>query len=148
MTITDKIRSIVEEFINDDLFLVDVLLKGKKTGQKLIVLIDGDDGIPIDRCVAISRFLSLKLDELRIIEGAYKLEVSSPGLDHPIVLKRQFVKNRGRTIQVETTDQTLVGKLTGVNEVVTLEVEEKKDLKKIEIPFNQIIKANVLVSFK
>lgn len=148
MTIADKIKSFVEEFINEDLFVVDVLLKGKKIGQKLIVLIDGDDGVPIDRCVAVSRFLSARLDELNIMEGSYQLEVSSPGLDHPIKLKRQFIKNQGRTIKVATESKEVTGKLIKVSDSLTLEVQEKKDMNKIEIPFNQIIKANVLVSFK
>ncbi len=148
MTIAGKIKSIVEGFINEDFFVVDILLKGKKAGQKLIILIDGDNGVPIDRCVAISRFLSTKLDELNIMEGSYQLEVSSPGLDHPIKLKRQFVKNQGRTIRVETESEEVTGKLIEVNDLLTLEVQEKKHVNKIEIPFNQIIKANVLVSFK
>ena len=148
MTITDKIKAIVEEFITEDLFVVDVLLKGKKLGQKLIILIDGDRGISIDQCSAVSRFLSARLDELNIIVEAYQLEVSSPGLDHPIKLKRQFVKNQGRTIQVETKDQKVSGKLIKVSDQLTLEIKVKKNLNRIEIPFNQIIKANVLVSFK
>ncbi len=148
MALTDKIKSIVEEFINEDLFLVDVLLKGKKVGQKLIVLIDGDNGVSIDRCVAVSRFLSTQLDELNLMDGSYQLEVSSPGLDHPIKLKRQFIKNQGRTIKIQTEKEEVTGKLVEVNDLLILEVEEEKSVSKIEIPFNQIIKANVLVSFK
>ena len=148
MTITDKIRAIIEEFITEDLFVVDVLLKGKKLGQKLIILIDGDRGISIDQCSTVSRFLSARLDELNIIDGAYQLEVSSPGLDHPFKLKRQFVKNQGRTILVETKDQKVIGKLIEVSDQLILEIKVKKNLNRIEIPFNQIIKANVLVSFK
>lgn len=148
MPVTDKVRDIVERVLTTDQFLVDIILKGKVTGQKLIVLVDGDQGITIDQCARISRQLSEQLDELDLISGKYQLEVSSPGLDHPISMKRQFVKNQGRNLSIETEEEQFRGKLVKVGEHLTLEVKEKKKVNKVDIPFTDIIKANVLVSFK
>jgi len=67
----------------DQYFLVDVITKGNRGSQKIIVLVDGDDGISVDVCSRISRSLSRELDELDFVEGKYTLEVSSPGIDYP-----------------------------------------------------------------
>jgi len=90
------------------------------------------------------------MDELYFFEGRYKLEVSSPGLDHPIVLHRQYIKNKGRDFAVVTKENEKIrGKLVGVNEnTITLSMKVKKEIKNMEIPINQILMANVLVSFK
>ena len=145
--LVEQIRNIVEDFIEEDLFLIDVILKGKKVGQKLLVLIDGDNGITIDRCAAISRHLSQVLDEKNLIEGKYQLEVSSPGLDHPVLSERQFRKNKGRMISVDTGNEKINGRLIDVTDNLILEVKEKKKTNVVEVPLSQIVKANVLVSF-
>ena len=148
MSLVDKIKSIVTDYLDEDLFLIDVLIRGKAVGQKVIILVDGDQGITIDQCASISRQMAATFDELDLIRNAYQLEVSSPGLDHPIKLKRQFIKNQGRKLKVATPDEELTGKLVQVGKNLTLEIKEKKESKMVEIPFDQVIKANVLVSFK
>jgi ribosome maturation factor RimP len=50
---------------------------------KLIILLDGDNGIGIDECAQVSRHVGFHLEEENVIETAYNLEVSSPGIDTP-----------------------------------------------------------------
>jgi len=154
MNIEKRVKELVEEKIADkpNLFLVDVKFH---SNGKLMVLVDGDNGIGIDDCVAISRHVGFHLEEENVIETAYNLEVSSPGLDTPLVLPRQYTKNIGRTLAIKMTDGTKrEGKLTGITEdAVIIEEQIKEKGKKAEtvesvIPINKITETKVLISFK
>lgn len=154
MSLEKKIEGWVEELIQDrpDLFLVNIRILNNFIVE---VLIDGDEGISIDDCALISRSLGERIDEEDFFEGAYKLEVSSPGLNKPLKLLRQYKKNRGREVSVLTDDSS---KLEGIMESVSEEgielsrVIKKKGAKaerKTEfIPFEKIKKTKVLISFK
>ena len=154
MTIEQKVSELVEQKIADrpDLFLVDVKMH---SNGKLIILVDGDNGLDISDCVAISRHVGFHLEEENTIEHAYNLEVSSPGIDTPLKLKRQYEKNLGRNVQVKLTEGAKrEGKLINVSEEgITIEEKIKEKGKKAElvesfIPFNQIAETKVLISFK
>ncbi len=67
----------------------------------LRVYADKEGGIGIDDCVAISRKLSDKLDEADMIEEAYILEVSSPGLTRPLKKDKDFERSIGKLIEVK-----------------------------------------------
>jgi len=148
--ISEKIKQLVEQCLKDDLFVIDIIVNGGEHAKKVLVLVDGDNGVTIDQCVEISRSLSEEMDQLDIFQDKYKLEVSSPGIDHPIVLHRQYVKNVGRDLAVMINEnERIKGILTDVKEnTITLSIKEKRKIKNMEIPFNQILKANILVSFK
>lgn len=142
-----KIKEIVERLIESlgDLFLVDVKVKGNSGNQKVLVFVDGDNGISIDQCGLISRQLGAELEEDEIMEGKYTLEVSSPGLDFPLVLNRQYVKNIGRELEVELIEEKVEGELKKVDEdsiVLDLKGEERS------LKFEEIKQSKVKVSFK
>jgi ribosome maturation factor RimP len=118
-------RSVIE-LINKriegtDLFLVDVNM-GKSNDIR--VLVDSMEGIKIGECAELSRWLSA---ELELIDENFSLEVSSPGLTSPLVLKQQYIKNIGREVEVVFNDgKKKKGKLTGVEEDgINIEVTEK-----------------------
>jgi len=119
---------------------------------KFTVIVDGDQGIMIDDCAALSRALNESLEGE--ISDPYTLEVSTPGLDHPLKLKRQYKKNIGRGLKVVRKDKSIVnGALKQTEEEkIVLETEiglgKKTEVKIIEIPFTEIEKAFVTVSFK
>ncbi len=136
------------------LFLVEVLVSASGERQKITVYVDGDEGVSVETCAKISRKLAEALDEDNP-DLAYTLEVSSPGLDQPLKLERQYKKNIGRTVRVVLQDnQTVKGRLVQVNpERITLAEEtrtagKKKETKERHITFTNIIKTNVLASFK
>ena len=154
MSIPDKITGVIEGQLTKDQFLVDVVLKGTPGNQKLIVLVDSDNGMSINDCAAISRSASGYLEENEIFEDKYTLEVSSPGLDHPLKLKRQYQKNIGRGLKVKDVNGQLIeGKLKEVKEdKIFLELRDSKNNKKsepqsIELPYSEIDSAMVVVSF-
>lgn len=159
MGLTEKIKAVAEKYLKDDTyFIVDVISKGSAGRTKVLILLDGDEGVNIDDCAELSRAVGNDIEENEIIEDAYILEVSSPGLDHPLSMKRQFAKNIGRGLKILLKDGGEIrGKFTALeNDVLTIVKEKvaKNNKKKttegetIAVPFDSIEKANVLVSFK
>ena len=154
MNIEKRVKQLVEEKIADKphLFLVDVKMH---SNGKLMILVDGDNGIGIDDCVAISRHVGFHLEEENVIDTAYNLEVSSPGVDFPLSSPRQYAKNIGRNLAIKMADGTKrEGKLNGITEDAIL-VEEKikekgkrSELVESVIPIDQITETKVLISFK
>jgi ribosome maturation factor RimP len=140
---------------NPDVFIVEVRLhRGKH--NVLSVQIDTDRGIRIEECTELSRVMSAWFDEKDVFDFPYTLEVSSPGLDQPLKLHRQYVKNIGRKLNVVTkTGEATKGKLLEVTKAaLLLEPEMGKVRKKdaqvpqpIWIEFEKIKTAKVLVSF-
>jgi ribosome maturation factor RimP len=156
MNIEKRVRELVEEKITADallgLFIVDVKMHAN---GNLIILVDGDNGIGIDEIVAISRHVGFRLEEENVIETAYNLEVSSPGVDTPLTLMRQYLKNIGRSLSIKMADGTKrEGKLSGITEDAILIEEKIKEKGKraaiIEsvVPVGQIAETKVLISFK
>ncbi|HET9055548.1 MAG TPA: ribosome maturation factor [Chitinophagaceae bacterium] len=121
-----KIEALTEDIIASDpqMFLVEVKIKPT---NNIKVFIDSDAGISIEKCTLVNRALYKKIEELTLFPaGDFSLEVSSPGLDEPLKMFRQFKKNTGRTVEIITTDgQRKVGKLIEVTEDGII-VEETK----------------------
>ncbi|MCX2433147.1 ribosome assembly cofactor RimP [Pedobacter sp. GR22-10] len=154
MQVEKRVAALVEEKIADrpELFLVEVKML---PNHKLIIHVDGDEGISIQDCVAISRHVGFHLEEENVIEKAYNLEVSSPGVGEPLKLNRQYIKNIGRTLSVKLKDGLKKeGKLLEVAEDNLLLEESVKEKGKkavnveTTIPFNDILETSVLISFK
>ena len=154
MNVEQRVKELVAEKIADrpDLFIVDVKMQ---SNGKLSILVDGDNGIGIADCAAISRHVGHVLEEENTIEQAYNLEVSSPGIDTPLHSVRQYQKNQGRSVAVRTHEnQKREGKLLEVTDSgIRIEEKIKEKGKKCElvenfIPFEQIAETKVLISFK
>jgi len=155
MNIEKRVSELVNEKISDreDLFLIDVKMH---SNGKLIILVDGDSGIDIQDCAAISRHVGYHLEEENVIDHAYQLEVSSPGIDVPLKQFRQYKKNIGRNTAVKQLDGSKrEGKLIDVSdEGITIEEKikpekgKKAQLAASFIPFTQITETKVLISFK
>ena len=148
----EKIKDLANAHVKDPAqFVVDVVLSKHKP-YKVTVILDGDNGITIDDCSLLSRALSEDLDTIDLIKDNYTLEVGTPGLDQPLKLKRQYAKNVGRELKVHQKDKTIVtGLLTEIDEdkiVLDVRGSKKKELIKTEIPFSEIEKAIIIVSFK
>ena len=142
-----EIRKIVQPILDEeDLFLVDVVMKGNEASQKVLVLIDGDDGLSIDQCGKVSRRLGSIIEEQDLITSRYTLEVSSPGLDFPLKSFRQYKKNIGRelTLTLDNGDQ-VEGRLEALDEE-KLKLVMNNDQK--EFPFEIIKQSKVKISFK
>lgn len=155
MELGEKLKEIATgKLVDPSHFLVDVIISKHKP-TKITVVLDGDNGITIDDCSNLSRALSGELEEASWMkEENYTLEVGTPGLDHPLKLKRQYKKNVGRGLAVHLTNKSKVqgNLLEADDEKITLAVEikegKKTQLKNTIIPFAEIEKALVMVSFK
>ena len=152
MDLKEKIKDLAEKSLaNPTHFLVEAVVSKHKP-WKFTVIVDGDQGITIDDCAGLSRALNESLESE--ISDPYTLEVSTPGLDHPLKLKRQYQKNVGRGLKVVRKDKSIItGSLKQTEEEkIVIETEighgKKSELKIIEIPFTEIEKAFVTVSFK
>jgi ribosome maturation factor RimP len=153
MDLSEEIRNLAGSKLAPGQFIVDVIISAKKGPKKVLVIVDGDHGFNIDDCAELSRYVSKALDDGGQIDDNYLLEVSTPGVDHPLKLKRQYIKNIGRGLKVKLQEKTVEGKLAEVLEekiILTQEIGsgKKKETQNIEIPFADIDKAFVLVSFK
>jgi len=154
MEIADEVRKIAEGKLSQPgLFIVDVIITARKGPKKIVVIMDGDNGVNIDDCADLNRELSKELDELSQLQDRYVLEVSTPGLDQPLKLTRQYKKNIGRRLKVKLADRVLEGKLLDVTpDKIIVEQEtgsgKQKEKVPVEIEFSEIDKSFVLVSFK
>jgi ribosome maturation factor RimP len=99
--ILDKIRTLAQPIVDQNgAFLIDVQIRGERSSKVVELFADSDDGISLEQCSAISRELSPLLDQADIIQGRYRLDVSSPGLDRPLKLLRQYKKNTDRNCKI------------------------------------------------
>ncbi len=154
MQIEKRVTELVEEKISDrpELFLVEVRML---PNNKLIIHVDGDEGINIQDCAAISKHVGFHLEEENTIEKAYNLEVSSPGVGEPLRLKRQYEKNIGREVGVKLSGgEQKEGELLSVSDtgiIIAAKVKEKgkkAQLVETSLSFSDITETKVLISFK
>ncbi|MBI9062710.1 MAG: ribosome assembly cofactor RimP [Marinilabiliaceae bacterium] len=116
-----QIESIITEKLKkDDMFVVEISVH---PGNKIVVVIDSDNGVPISYCIEISRLIESDFDREN---EDFELEVSSAGIGQAFRVHRQYLKNLGRRVEVlENTGKKVSGKLTSVNdEDFVVEIEE------------------------
>lgn len=155
MITKDQIEQLLEEGLGEGpIFVVKLDVSA---GNDIRVLIDNDEGIAISDCVKVSRMIEGSYD--RDLED-FSLNVSSPGADQPLMVKRQYVKNVGRGLKVKTTEGLKIeGTLEAADdENITVVVREKRRIEgrkakewleeKHTIAYADIDKATVVISFK
>lgn len=145
------IRDLAEGLLaNDpDNFLVDIRIKPTNNVK---LFIDGDKGIPVDKLVSFNRKLYALLETSELFpDNDFSLEVSSPGLDEPLKLHRQYLKNIGRKVEVTLLDGAVKeGTLLAVtDDSITIEetIGKKKETKQTELTLNEIKHTKVCIVF-
>lgn len=149
--VTSLLEGALEE--NPSLFLIDFTIT---PDYKINIVLDGDNGVTLKDCVAVSRAIDHNLDRE---EQDFSVEVASAGASAPLVLPRQYTKNIGRKLEVKTIEgRNFEGELTAATEdTITLEwkAREQKPVgkgkvtvqKKEEISFSDIKEAKVILKF-
>ena len=134
-----------------DCFLVDIWIKPT---NNIRVALDADGGLAIEKCVSLNRRLYKQIEEAALYpDGDFSLEVSSPGLDEPLKMRRQYVKNINRSVEVLQLDGKITeGVLTAVNEneievAETIGKNKKKELVQHIIPFTNIKSTKIQIKF-
>ena len=153
----EELIRIIEEKVNTLLaahpshFLVEVRIKPTNNVK---VFIDADEGVILSNLIDYNRKLYKQLEESSLFpDGDFSLEVSSPGLDEPLKLFRQYRKNIGRFVDVTLKDATKKeGKLVDATEDgIVIETEtgkgKKKETKQESILFDQIKNTKIQVKF-
>jgi ribosome maturation factor RimP len=161
----EKIIKEIEQLLNQymidkehqDMFIVDISIG---LGNQLQILMDTDEGINLDQCKKISRFVEHYIDEKVLLGEKYGIEVSSPGVGKPLIFERQYRKNISRLMEITLLDNPnkLKARLMEVHEdKIILQHEEKvqqeNSKKKImttfthEIPYTNIKQAIVKIEF-
>lgn len=155
MITKETVESFVAPLLEDsDLFIVDIQIN---PGNAIEVLVDRDSGLTIDDCKKVSRAIEGSLD--REVED-FSLEVSSPGVGKPLLVKRQYFKNVGRNVAIKTMDgQKIEGQLTLANEDnIQVDFREKELVpgkktkqwveKQVVLTYAEIKETKITISFK
>ena len=151
MNIEEKIKEIIEPSVNAEGFdLVRVLFSGAEKDNTLQIMVERLDGqnMTSDDCEKLSRSVSALLDVEDVIDSRYLLEISSPGIDRPLVKLADYERFKGREAKIETLlpidgRKRFKGTLLGTDgEQVVLDFEEKE----IKIDFSAITKAKLVLT--
>jgi len=148
--IIEKIRQLTEPLLEgSDMFIINIKIKPI---NNIKLYLDSDAGLSIGKCAEINRKLyHLIEDEQMFPDGDFSLEVSSPGVDEPLLLERQYQKNIGRTVLVTTADGTdklgVLKEVTAEKIVLEVKIPKKKETLMVEIPLADIKKTVVQVIF-
>jgi len=147
-SLTAQIRDLADEVIvGSGYFLVDVDVRGHKGTRVVEVYVDAKTDLGLDDLAVISRELGFLLDVEDVVDGSYKLEVSTPGIKRPITMPQQYVKNVGRTLRVRyqldesEEEHNIVADLVSADdEGIRLELPsgEKRD-----VPYDAITQARI-----
>lgn len=151
----ELIESIVQPRLEEEnLFLVDISISATNS---IFITIDGDKGVAIDSCVAISRLVESSLNR---DEEDFELEVASAGVGQPLKIARQYIKNIGRDVEVVLkSGEKLKGTMTAATDInftvkhtKKVAVEGKKAKQNIEeslvLTYADVKATKVLISFK
>ena len=152
-SVLENIEQLVNKFLENepDYFLVDVKVKPTNNVK---VFIEGDKGISIEKCVQFNRQLYKLIESNDLFPpGSFSLEVSSPGVNKPLKLQRQYLKNTGRMIEILFNDgSTKTGRLLQVsNDDIIIEETigkgKKTETRQVVIPFLNIKTTTVQIEF-
>ena len=151
MTLNETLTGLVEPICDEMGYdLVRLLLQGGNSRKVLQIMAERKDrkAMTVDDCAALSRAISPVLDENDPIEDNYTLEVSSPGIDRPLVKLDDFDRFKGFEAKIEALSlingrKRFAGKLQGIDgrDVVLLFEGEN-----VKIPFAQVAKAKLVMT--
>jgi ribosome maturation factor RimP len=152
MELRDRLTAMVEPVVNGlgyELVLLEYA-PSRRTGT-LRLFIDKPAGIVVEDCERVSREVAALLDVEDPVPGAYRLEVSSPGLDRPLVKPEHFERFIGEKIRVEMMapiagQRRFRGVLLGIDgRTVTLETEQAQ---RVMLPLSDIEQARLVPDFE
>jgi len=137
-------------------FHLETTVRGSASRPVVEIYVDSESGVGLDECGELSRLIGNLIDATPGFSAAYRLDVSSPGIDRPLEHLWQFRKNRGRLLEVAKPDgSSVVGRLTEVHDdriCLALQPAKGKGKKaaaaeNLEIPFDSIAKATIQIEW-
>jgi len=145
-----KISEIAEESVpKKGFFLIDLIFRGNEKNKVIEVFIYGEGNVSADSCAEISRDIISEIGKIPDFTSNYRLEVSTPGVDRPLKLLKQFPKHLGRKFEISFRQNEqitkIIGKLLKIENDKLLFLNEKKE--EVPVNFSNIVQAKVLISF-
>ncbi len=149
-----KVLELVKEKLDSSLFLVDVSVS---TSNIIHIFVDSFEGLTIEKCIEISRHVEHSLDRE---EEDFELQVSSPGLTESFKVKEQYIKYKGKEVEVMTSEDVFLsgviietnddGFVLETSKREKVEGHKKKQLivEKHNLKFDEIKSAKAVISFK
>jgi ribosome maturation factor RimP len=150
MSLQDSLTELLKPAVeNAGFFLEQVLVTNPGNHRILTCVVDGPKPLNLDEVTVVSRLISALLDESELIDDAFTLEVTSPGVDRPLTERRHWEKNVTRVISMVMNDgSSLTARLTELRESDATFVENIKGRMKTHIVvLGDIKRANVEVEF-
>lgn len=154
MELKEQVEKLLAEAFeeNNSLFLIDLTIT---PDNQIKVIIDGDNGVSVNDCIAVSRKVENNLDR---DEVDFSLEVTSAGATEPLQQIRQYKKNVGRKLQVKTESEKFEGNLTDASDseiVLHWKAREPKPIgkgkvtvkKEAVLVYSAIVEAKVMITF-
>ncbi len=150
--VVDVVGDVVSKFCSSNgLELVDVQFVKEGPHRYLRVVIDKENGVSLDDCGDVSKFLNKKLDQMDLVEEQYFLEVTSPGVERELKRDEDFEKYSGKLVQAKlfqpvNGQKVIQGVLIGLNEdkKIIIEMENKE---KFEVPKSKAAVVKLVVDF-
>jgi len=147
-SLNEKILTIAQQITAEkNLLLIDIVLRGNERNRVIEIFIDGEDIVSAETCALVSREINNIINTDNIIESSYRLDVSTPGVEKPLKYLTQFKKHIQRKFEVEYKTDDKTGKFQGKLIDIQDDVLVFDCGREVQIKFNRIIKATVLVSF-
>jgi ribosome maturation factor RimP len=154
MAFKEKVNTALSQCLLEkpSIFLIDLIITD---AFKVIVNLDGDNGVALQDCIDVSRYIDANLDRE---EQDYSLEVASVGVGSPLKLIRQYKRNIGRALIVKTESEIIEAELVDANDdfvVLSWQAREPKKTgkgketvqKELKLPYGDIKEAIVTVTF-
>jgi ribosome maturation factor RimP len=154
-----KLAETIKQLVQTEANLHGAFVVGQSSGEKGLFryYVDSENTLTMNTLAEITRNVSKQIDELELGDEPFTFEISSPGADNPLTDIRQFGKHKGRTFELETEAGRWEGKLIeqlgsvlNFEKTTTEKIQGKKTtlVENINVPFEQIKKATIKISFK
>lgn len=145
----EELKSVIEEYLKDkNIELVDLIFRPEGGNLVLRILVDKPEGgISLEECALLNEAISMMLDERNLLQERYILEVSSPGIDRPLVTKNDFSRCIYRKVKIFLKEPINgvwepEGTITNVTDIaVYLEMEGQS----LEVPLAKINRAKQII---
>ena len=151
----DLVNKLLQDVLDQkpELFLIDFSID---TNNKINIVLDGDKGVSVSDCIYVSRAIEQNIDEE---DHVFSIDVASCGATSPLKLKRQYIKNVTRDLEIKLqSGDKIEGMLTQANEdniILEWDAREPKPIGKgkvtvhkiKEIAYNDIVEAKVVIKF-
>lgn len=148
-TLVEKLTALVEPIVTElDLELVEVQYRQEQHGWVIRIIIYAEDGVTIEHCKSVSKEVSYLLDVEDFITQKYHLEVSSPGLDRPLTLPRDFARNIDKKVTITLADGDDVFSTSGT--IVKVDDEDitlLTDNEELTFHYTAVKKAKLIIDF-